>query len=166
MHLALGCAVAHDLAGIIDGGGIFEHESGSGGDELVEVAHLPAAINKCVIDEELSVAVNGGAAHDLAGAVDGISDEIAAVRIDREAESVFLEVRDEDKGISPERLNEIQSQGSGVGIKGMRERVRQFGGDMNIDSNGGGTTVSATLPATKHASSKLHISDQQVQAAR
>jgi PAS domain S-box-containing protein len=92
--------------------------------------------------------------------------KIAVVRIDREAESVSLEVRDEGKGIPSERLNEIQSQGSGVGIRGIRERVRQFGGDMSIESNGGGTTVSATFPTTKRASSKLHTTDQRVQAAR
>jgi PAS domain S-box-containing protein len=92
--------------------------------------------------------------------------KIAEIRIDRKAESVSLEVRDEGKGISPERLNEIQSQGSGVGIRGIRERVRQFGGDMNIESNGSGTTVSATFPTTKRASSELHTTDQRVQAAR
>jgi PAS domain S-box-containing protein len=92
--------------------------------------------------------------------------KIAEIRIDRKAESVSLEVRDEGKGISPERLNEIQSQGSGVGIRGIRERVRQFGGDMNIESNGSGTTVSATFPITKRASSELSTTDQQVQAAR
>jgi len=88
------------------------------------------------------------------------------VRIHREAESVSLEVRDEGKGISPERLNEIQSQGSGVGIRGIRERVRQFGGAMSIESNGSGTTVSATFQTTKPSSSELHATDQQVQAAR
>jgi PAS domain S-box-containing protein len=92
--------------------------------------------------------------------------KIAVIRIDRQAESVSLEVRDEGKGITPERLNEIQSQGSGVGIRGIRERVRQFGGDMNIESNGSGTTVLATFPATKRASSELRKTDQQVQAAR
>ena len=92
--------------------------------------------------------------------------KIAVIRIDRKAESVSLEVRDEGKGISPERLNEIQSQGSGVGIRGIRERVRQFGGDMNIESNGSGTIVSATFQTTKRASSELHTTDQQVQTAR
>ena len=92
--------------------------------------------------------------------------KIAMVRVDREPGSVSLKVRDEGEGISPERLNEIQSQGSGVGIRGIYERVRQIGGDMNIESNGGGTTVSATFPATEQASPKLHSPAQQVQAAR
>ena len=48
--------------------------------------------------------------------------------------------------MSPERLAEIQSQGTGVGIRGMRERVRHFRGDLVIESNGSGTKVYATLP--------------------
>ena len=46
----------------------------------------------------------------------------------------------------PERLAEIQTGGTGVGISGMRERVRHFSGDLVIESNGSGTKVYATLP--------------------
>jgi len=35
---------------------------------------------------------------------------------------------------------------SGVGIRGMRERVRHFRGELVIESNSSGTKVSATLP--------------------
>ena len=34
----------------------------------------------------------------------------------------------------------------GVGIRGMRERIRQLGGSLEIDSNGTGTLVVARLP--------------------
>jgi PAS domain S-box-containing protein len=74
----------------------------------------------------------------------------AVIRIAREGENIFLEVRDEGKGISPERLAEIQAKGSGVGMTGMRERVRQFGGHMSIESNGKGTIISFTLPLVKN----------------
>jgi len=50
--------------------------------------------------------------------------------------------------MSPERLAAIQSQGTGVGIRGMRERVRHLHGDLVIESNGSGTKVYATLPLT------------------
>lgn len=70
----------------------------------------------------------------------------ASIRITREADRVVVEVRDEGKGISPERLSEIQSKGSGVGIRGMRERLRQFQGEMIVQSNGTGTTVLVTIP--------------------
>jgi signal transduction histidine kinase len=68
----------------------------------------------------------------------------------RAGENIFLEVQDEGKGISPERLAEIQAKGSGVGITGMRERVRRFGGHMSIESNGKGTIISFTLPLVKN----------------
>jgi signal transduction histidine kinase len=73
----------------------------------------------------------------------------ARIRIGRDGENVSLEVRDEGKGISPQRLSQIQSQGSGVGIRGMRERVRHFGGNMKIESNGAGTKISFQFPISQ-----------------
>ena len=45
----------------------------------------------------------------------------AAIRIAREAGKIYVEIQDRGKGISAERLAAIQSQGAGVGIRGMRE---------------------------------------------
>ena len=73
----------------------------------------------------------------------------ARIRIAHDGENVSLEVRDEGKGISPQRLSQIQSQGSGVGIRGMRERVRHFGGNMKIESNGAGTKISFQFPISQ-----------------
>jgi PAS domain S-box-containing protein len=70
----------------------------------------------------------------------------ALIRVEREESSVHVEVEDQGRGMSPERLAAIQSQGTGVGIRGMRERVRHFHGDLVIESNGSGTKVCATLP--------------------
>ena len=70
----------------------------------------------------------------------------ARIRVARENASVYLEIRDEGKGISPARLAEIQTQGSGVGIAGIRERLRQFQAELKIESSTSGTTVSATIP--------------------
>ena len=70
----------------------------------------------------------------------------ATIRIVREEERVWVEVRDQGKGIAPERLAEIQSRGSGVGIRGMRERLRQFAGEMILQSNSSGTTILVTIP--------------------
>ena len=70
----------------------------------------------------------------------------AAITLLRGGKTVSIQIRDEGKGISPEKLAKIQSQGSGVGIRGMRERIRQFEGVMNIQSNGSGTTISFVFP--------------------
>ena len=77
----------------------------------------------------------------------------ATIQIGREPDRVLVEVQDQGKGISPEKLAEIQSKGSGVGIRGMRERLRQFKGDMIIDSNSGGTTVVVTIPVAQQLGS-------------
>ena len=80
--------------------------------------------------------------------------ETASIRIVREPNQITLDIRDQGKGMSSERLAEIQSGRSGVGIGGMRERLRQFEGTMNIESDSSGTRVFATIPLPKAASSE------------
>jgi PAS domain S-box-containing protein len=70
----------------------------------------------------------------------------AEIRISSKGTELLLEVRDWGKGISPERLSQIQSRGSGVGMPGMRERVRQFGGSMQIEPGTPGTMVYFRIP--------------------
>jgi PAS domain S-box-containing protein len=70
----------------------------------------------------------------------------ASIRIVRQEASLTMNIEDEGKGISPEKLADIQAQGSGVGIRGMRERLRQFNGTMKIQSNGSGTQIVVTVP--------------------
>jgi signal transduction histidine kinase len=72
----------------------------------------------------------------------------ALIRIEREENTVRIMVEDQGNGMSPERLAEIQSCDTGVGIRGMRERVRHFHGDLVIESDGSGTRVHAILPLT------------------
>jgi PAS domain S-box-containing protein len=62
--------------------------------------------------------------------------------------NISVEVKDRGKGMSVEKLSGIKSNASGVGIRGMRERVRQLGGQINIQSNTSGTIVSVSLPVT------------------
>ncbi len=75
--------------------------------------------------------------------------ETAMIRISREADRVHVLIRDDGKGMSQDRLAEIQSKGSGVGIRGMRERVRQFQGELTVESNALGTTISAIFLAKR-----------------
>ncbi|HXN29718.1 MAG TPA: sensor histidine kinase [Candidatus Acidoferrales bacterium] len=73
----------------------------------------------------------------------------AVIRINREPDKIYAEVQDHGKGMSPERFAEVQSQGAGVGvgIRGMRERVRQARGELTVDSSALGTTIAAIFPA-------------------
>jgi PAS domain S-box-containing protein len=70
----------------------------------------------------------------------------ALIRIRHERDMVHAEVEDRGKGMPTERLAEIQSRGTGVGIRGMRERVRHFQGTLHVESSAAGTKVSARLP--------------------
>ena len=82
----------------------------------------------------------------------------ALIRVAREGESVRTEVRDQGKGISSERLLEIRAHGGGVGISGIRERIRQLHGEMKIESNGSGTSVIVSIPMPRDAGSYIELS--------
>jgi signal transduction histidine kinase len=79
---------------------------------------------------------------------------VAEICLSQSADDVQLEVRDKGKGISPEKLSEMASSGApGVGIRGMRERIHQLGGSLEISSagSGKGTVVLVTLPVANVA---------------
>jgi signal transduction histidine kinase len=71
----------------------------------------------------------------------------ARIRLARFDGEVRLQVKDQGPGIATEKLDESASGVTpGVGIRGMRERLRQLGGTLDIDCKGGGTVVEARLP--------------------
>jgi signal transduction histidine kinase len=71
----------------------------------------------------------------------------ALVRLARSRQGVTLEVKDEGRGFPPDGESIVsRSEAAGVGLRGMRERVRQLGGQLEITSNGAGTLVLARLP--------------------
>ncbi len=65
-----------------------------------------------------------------------------------DAEQVQFEISDDGQGIPEERLQRLQEDGSatGVGLAGMRERVRDLGGSLKIRSTIQGTTIAVTIP--------------------
>jgi signal transduction histidine kinase len=66
---------------------------------------------------------------------------------------VLLEVADKGKGIPDDILAALKSSGGqlGVGIRGMKERVRQLGGWLQIRSQRGGTAIIVSLPVRESA---------------
>jgi PAS domain S-box-containing protein len=68
------------------------------------------------------------------------------IRLSRDTDGISLQIQDYGKGLSAERLAAIKANRAGIGLTGMRERVRHFNGQMDIQSNGTGTTISVGLP--------------------
>lgn len=66
----------------------------------------------------------------------------AIVRISKALDHVSVRVSDLGKGMT----SEPSIVSFGVGISGMRERLRQLGGVLSVHSNNGGTLVTADLP--------------------
>jgi signal transduction histidine kinase len=63
-------------------------------------------------------------------------------------DKVVLEVRDYGKGIPRELVESFRTRGIsfGVGLAGMRERVRELGGQLEIQAKSPGSSISAILP--------------------
>jgi signal transduction histidine kinase len=77
----------------------------------------------------------------------------ATIRVHEEDHRLLVEVQDTGKGISAEKQLALSSSGrTGVGFRGMRERLRQLGGTLEIQSDDSGTAVTATLPIPQSAS--------------
>jgi signal transduction histidine kinase len=89
----------------------------------------------------------------------------AHIRIRHEGDKLSLEIQDAGRGISPEKMSLLQSQGGGVGIRGMRERIRQFHGTMKITSNPSGTTISFEFPIPVTGDSAAGNLGNQIQAS-
>jgi PAS domain S-box-containing protein len=76
----------------------------------------------------------------------------ALVRLWRTPGEIKMEVSDEGRGIHQEIQSKVASgKSTGVGLRGMRERVKQFDGTLEIHSNGKGTSILVTLPLTEEA---------------
>ena len=75
----------------------------------------------------------------------------AEINVIETRDSVKLEVIDHGKGIQTGGVRtKIEGIASlGVGIPGMRERIRQFGGQLEVDFGRDGTRVSASVPLKK-----------------
>ena len=134
---------------------------------LLEEAGLPAAIRWFA--EGFATRTNIGVEVDIAADLPRMSQETemaifrlvqealtnvhrhsgsasAAVRLIEDAENVVVEVEDRGKGMPSEITNSAQAGNVGVGLQGMRERIRQVGGRLEIRSGQGGTNIVAVLP--------------------
>jgi two-component system, NarL family, sensor kinase len=86
------------------------------------------------------------------------------IRFQRQAEIVMLEIRDFGHGIPTELMNRLDEAGAetGVGLAGMRERMNELNGKLEIESNGHGTSLRATVPLAATDRSAQHRDCRQV----
>ena len=100
------------------------------------------------VDSDLEIAIFRVVQEALTNVHRHSGSTTAQVRLAREGAELKLEIQDQGKGFSDEKLANAPGQaGFGVGISGMRERILQLGGNLTIASNGTGTAVLATFPA-------------------
>jgi PAS domain S-box-containing protein len=80
----------------------------------------------------------------------------AFLRLARSGQNIELAVKDEGRGISPEVQSKITAGAStGVGFRGMQERIKQIGGTLTIESNGNGSVVLVSLPVVESSSGRI-----------
>ena len=92
----------------------------------------------------------------------------AAIRLRQSDGEVFVEIADQGRGIPLDKQEIMATNGMpGVGMRGMRERVRQLGGILEVSSNGSGTIITARLPVpeTLHVKEKSQAPDSSSIAA-
>ena len=73
----------------------------------------------------------------------------ASLRITRSDDKALLELTDSGKGF-PADILQSPAANWGVGLRGMSERLRQLGGDLQVTSGVGGTQLRATVPLSNH----------------
>jgi PAS domain S-box-containing protein len=71
---------------------------------------------------------------------------------------VSLLIRDYGRGMPPEILKQFQATGgqAGIGLSGMRERVKELNGAMEIRSDSEGTIVRVTVPVVSKAKQQAY----------
>jgi PAS domain S-box-containing protein len=107
--------------------------------------HLSPELGR--LSREMEISIFRVVQESLANVHRHSGSKTAQVRVGRDAHKVTLEIRDQGRGF-PVNGNAERSEPAvpGVGIQGMRERVRQLAGHFEIQSTKGSTTVRAEIP--------------------
>ena len=81
---------------------------------------------------------------------------VAEIRLAEDNKQIKVVIRDDGRGIPAEKLDHLRSgkQLIGVGIAGMRERIRDLHGEFDIRSGAWGTTIEVNLPVFQRSSTQ------------
>jgi len=67
------------------------------------------------------------------------------VTVLKQDSQVVVTIRDDGKGI-PDRVAEFRPDSIGIGIGGMRQRIKEFGGELQLRNSNPGTIVEVVIP--------------------
>ena len=86
----------------------------------------------------------------------------AEIRLEMDAEWVTLRIHDHGRGIAADVLRKMRMDGThtGVGLAGMRERIRELGGRFEIHSTPAGTTIEVFIPVTANQDESAAVGQQ------
>jgi signal transduction histidine kinase len=88
----------------------------------------------------------------------------ACITLAKNADHVALSVRDFGKGIA-EHIVELRPGSLGIGLGGMRQRAKEFGGELRLKNAQPGTLIEVTIPI-KAGNSEEHSTQADVRASQ
>jgi PAS domain S-box-containing protein len=85
--------------------------------------------------------------------------DIATIRLEKEGGVVKLQIADRGHGMVQRASNGSAGEDAelGVGIPGMRQRLAQLGGRLEIESSNNGTTITVVVPAIQEQAVQHHF---------
>lgn len=84
----------------------------------------------------------------------------AEVSFQSEGPRLTLAIQDHGVGMTREMLEQFRSAGIfGVGLAGIRERVRQLGGTFDLESNSNGTLLRVAIPISQAANGQVQTTE-------
>jgi len=105
--------------------------------------HIPAQVKRLTVEGE--IALFRVIQESLTNVLRHSGTNRARVRITVNSNRIQVAVEDQGKGLDTRKLSSVTPK-LGVGIQGMRGRLHQLGGNLEVHSSGHGTQVLATLP--------------------
>ncbi len=106
---------------------------------------LPASLDR--LPQEIETAMFRITQETLINIHRHASSPTARIRLTVARDTLTLETADQGKGMEPALVSRLREGVTvGVGIAGMRERLKQLGGTLSIDSSRHGTVVRSTIP--------------------